>query len=131
MKKIFLHYKTQSCVAVDYVFVPRSHLTEFTQAIKKTLHNWYGAQPQQSKDYGRIVNERHFDRLVSMLNDRQTGQIIIGGESDRKSRYIAPTVVTDVDFFDAALMGDEIFGPILPVITYTDIEETMGLISKK
>jgi acyl-CoA reductase-like NAD-dependent aldehyde dehydrogenase len=122
---------TQSCVAVDYVFVPRSRLAEFTQAMKKTLHNWYGTNPQQSKDYGRIVNERHFDRLLSMLHERQTGQVILGGEFDRASRYIAPTVVADVDFFDAKLMGDEIFGPILPVVTYTDIEETMGLISKQ
>ncbi|CAO3619822.1 unnamed protein product [Mucor hiemalis] len=120
----------QSCVAVDYVFVPKSRLTEFTQAIQKTLHKWYGANPQQSKDYGRIVNEKHFDRLIAMLHNRETGQILIGGESDRSTRYIAPTVVTDVDFFDSKLMGDEIFGPILPVITYNDIEETMGLISK-
>lgn len=116
---------------MDYVFVPKSRLTEFTQAIQKTLHKWYGANPQQSKDYGRIVNERHFDRLIAMLHNRETGQILIGGESDRSTRYIAPTVVTDVDFFDSKLMGDEIFGPILPVITYNDIEETMGLISKQ
>lgn len=121
----------QSCVAVDYVFVPKSRLNEFIQAIKKTLHTWYGANPQQSKDYGRIVNDRHFDRLLSILNERQSGNIVIGGQSDRAARYIAPTVVSDVDFYDTKLMGDEIFGPILPVITYSDIEETMGLISNK
>lgn len=121
----------QSCVAVDYVFVPKARLNEFIQAIKKTLHNWYGAHPQESKDYGRVVNERHFDRLLSMLHQRQSGHIVIGGQTDRATRYFAPTVVTEVDFYDAKLMGDEIFGPILPVITYNDIEETMGLISNK
>ena len=113
------------------MFVPKSRLAEFTQAIKKTLSKWYGSNPQQSKDYGRIVNERHFDRIMSMLNDRQTGDIIVGGQSDRATRYIAPTIVTGVDFFDAKLMSDEIFGPVLPVIAYNDIEEATGLISKK
>jgi acyl-CoA reductase-like NAD-dependent aldehyde dehydrogenase len=101
------------------------------KAITNTLTNWYGADPQQSKDYGRIVNHKHFDRLLSVLNHRESGKVVIGGQSDRESRYIAPTVITEVDFDDAQLMGNEIFGPILPVITYSDIEETMGLISKK
>ncbi|KAG2203099.1 hypothetical protein INT47_004906 [Mucor saturninus] len=120
----------QSCVAVDYVLIPQSRLTEFTQAIQKTLSRWYGSDPQRSKDYGRIVNTRHFDRLLSMMHDRQSGDIVLGGDSDRDSLYIAPTVIANVKFFDPVLMADEVFGPILPVITYTDMEEALGLISR-
>lgn len=68
---------------------------------------------------------------MSLINNRQSGQIITGGQSDREDRYIAPTVISNVDFHDVKLMGDEIFGPILPIITYNDIEEPMGLISKQ
>ncbi|CEP09048.1 hypothetical protein [Parasitella parasitica] len=121
----------QSCVAVDYVFIPKSHQQEFLTAIRKTLVSWYGANPYESKDYGRIVNHRHFDRLVTLLDNRSSGNIAIGGHFDRESRYIAPTVITDVRFDDAQLMKSEIFGPLLPVITFSDIEETMGLICKK
>jgi acyl-CoA reductase-like NAD-dependent aldehyde dehydrogenase len=121
----------QSCVAVDYVFIPKSRQQEFLVAIGKTLNSWYGRNPQESKDYGRIVNHRHFDRLVAILNNRSSGNIAIGGQTDRESRYISPTVISDVRFDDAHLMDSEIFGPLLPVITYSDIEETMGLISKK
>lgn len=130
--KIFVYLlSSQSCVAVDYVFVPKSRLNEFTQAIQKTLVAWYGSDPQKSKDYGRIVNKRHFDRLLSMINHHQSGHIVTGGQSDLDSLYIAPTIISDVDFFDEKLMADEIFGPILPIITYTDIEEALGLISKQ
>lgn len=106
-------------------------MAEFTQAIQKTLSKWYGSDPQRSKDYGRIVNIRHFDRLSTMIKNRQSGDIMMGGESDRDSLYIAPTVITNVNFYDSVLMADEIFGPILPVITYTDIEEALGLISRQ
>lgn len=121
---------TQSCVAVDYVFIPKSCQQEFLVAIGKTLNSWYGRNPQESKDYGRIVNHRHFDRLVAILNNRSSGNIAIGGQTDRETRYISPTVISDVRF-DDYLMDNEIFGPLLPLITYSDIEETMGLISKK
>ncbi|KAF7727609.1 Aldehyde dehydrogenase [Apophysomyces ossiformis] len=120
----------QTCIAVDYVFVPKSHLDKFVSAFRKTLAEWFGANPKASKDYGRIVSHRHFDRLVAMLANRQSGVIAIGGESDRDERYIAPTLVTDISFDDAALMTDEIFGPILPVLTYEDLDEVIGLISR-
>ena len=120
----------QSCVAVDYVFIPKSRQQEFLVAIGKTLNSWYGRNPQESKDYGRIVNHRHFDRLVAILNNRSSGNIAIGGQTNRETRYISPTVISDVRF-DDHLMDNEIFGPLLPLITYSDIEETMGLISKK
>ncbi|KAI9365781.1 Aldehyde/histidinol dehydrogenase [Pilaira anomala] len=120
----------QTCVGVDYVFVHKSRHDEFIKEIQKTLKKWYGSDPQKSKDYCRIVNQRHFDRLMSIINHRQTGQVVVGGQSDRDDRYIAPTVITNVRFHDTSLMTDEIFGPILPVITYNDIEEPMGLISK-
>ncbi|KAI8050114.1 Aldehyde/histidinol dehydrogenase [Thamnidium elegans] len=120
----------QTCIAVDYVFVPKSRVDEFSKAILKTLQKWYGSDPQKSKDYGRIVSQKHFDRLMSLINHRQSGEVIVGGQSNREDRYIAPTIIANVDFHDVKLMGEEIFGPILPIITYNDIEEPMGLIAK-
>ncbi|KAG0173771.1 Aldehyde dehydrogenase [Apophysomyces sp. BC1015] len=120
----------QICIAVDYVLVPKSHLESFVNAFRKTIKDRFGPNPKESKDYGRLVSDRHFDRLASMLDNRQSGVIAVGGERDRDERYIAPTLVTDVNFNDQMLMGDEIFGPILPVITYDNLDEALGLVSK-
>src|SRR4030095_7354247 len=79
----------------------------------------------KSPDYPRIVNERHFDRLVSLIK----GNIFEGGNHDRSSRYIAPTIIQDVDF-EHASMNDEIFGPILPVLEYENLDDAIQLINK-
>jgi acyl-CoA reductase-like NAD-dependent aldehyde dehydrogenase len=121
----------QICIAVDYVLCPKSKLDEFVRAFKTTLNNWYGSDPQQSKDFARIVSDRHVDRIAAMLNNRTSGEIAIGGEIDKSERYIAPTVVVNVKHDDEVLMGDEIFGPILPIITYNELEEAIGLINKR
>lgn len=100
--------------------------------MKKTIGEWYGENPKESKDYARIVNSRHLERLSNMLNHRQSGDIAIGGQIDKEERYIAPTLVTNVKHDDPSLMGDEIFGPILPVITYNNsIDEAIGIINKR
>lgn len=121
----------QICIAVDYVLVPKQRLNEFVSAFKKTMSDWYGNNPQDSDSYARIVNKRHVDRIAAMLNNRSSGEIVIGGEVDKVDRYIAPTVVINVKHDDPSLMGDEIFGPVLPVITYNNIDEAIGLINKK
>lgn len=121
----------QICIAVDYVLVPKQRLNEFVTAFKKTMSDWYGNNPQDSDSYARIVNKRHVDRIAAMLNNRSSGEIVIGGEVDKVDRYIAPTVVVNVKHDDPSLMGDEIFGPVLPVITYNNIDEAIGLINKK
>lgn len=99
--------------------------------MKKTLDAWYGPNPQESESYARIVADRHVDRIASMLNNRTSGEIAIGGQIDKTDRYIAPTLVINVKHDDPSLMGNEIFGPVLPVITYNDIDEAIGLINKR
>ncbi|CAO3618492.1 unnamed protein product [Mucor hiemalis] len=121
----------QICIAVDYVLVPKQRVNEFVTAFKKTMNDWYGKNPQDSDSYARIVNKRHVERISAMLNNRSSGEIVIGGEVDKVDRYIAPTVVINVKHDDPSLMGDEIFGPVLPVVTYNTIEEAIGLINKK
>jgi aldehyde dehydrogenase (NAD+) len=121
----------QICIAVDYVLCPKSKVDEFVRAFKTTLNNWYGPDPQQSQDLGRIVSDRHLDRIAAMLNNRASGEIVIGGDIDRSTRYIAPTVVVNVKNDDPVLMGDEIFGPILPIVTYNELDEAIGMINKR
>ncbi|RCI01893.1 Aldehyde dehydrogenase [Rhizopus stolonifer] len=121
----------QICIAVDYVLCPQSKLDAFVSAFKNTLEQWYGSDPQQSKDYGRIVSERHAQRISDILTQRQSGDIVIGGQVDIQDRYIAPTLVVNVKPNDPSLMRDEIFGPVLPVITYNHLDEVIGLINQK
>ncbi|KAI9274113.1 Aldehyde/histidinol dehydrogenase [Helicostylum pulchrum] len=121
----------QICIAVDYVLVPKSRLQEFITAFKKTLDGWYGPDPQKSDSYARIVNERHVERLTGLLNNRTSGDVVIGGQIDKTDRYFSPTVVANVKHDDPSLMGDEIFGPILPVLTYNDIDEAIALVNKR
>ncbi|KAG0174009.1 Aldehyde dehydrogenase [Apophysomyces sp. BC1034] len=120
----------QICIAVDYVLCPKPHVDEFVNAFRKTVKEWYGNNPKESSNYARIVSVRHVDRIAAMLNNRRTGEIALGGEIDRNERYIAPTVVTEVAFNDEVLMGDEIFGPILPVITYNNLDEAIGIVNQ-
>jgi aldehyde dehydrogenase (NAD+) len=116
----------QTCVAPDYVLVPESRLTEFIEVAKITLRKFYGEDAYLSSDYARIINERHFDRLVEYLG---AGKIICGGRVDRPSKYIEPTLIIEPRL-DSALMRDEIFGPILPIITYRDDEEAIEFIER-
>lgn len=118
-------------MAVDHVYVPEHRVNEFVAAMKITLDKWYGSNPQQSESYGRIIADRHVDRIQSMLTKRTSGEIAIGGQIDKSDRYIAPTVVINVKHDDPSLMGDEIFGPILPVISYKEVDEVIGLINKR
>jgi aldehyde dehydrogenase (NAD+) len=116
----------QTCVAPDYVLAHRSVEHDLLEALRNTLHSFYGDDPRRSADYARIVNERHFDRLSGLLSS--TGATVaIGGATDRGDRYIAPTVLTGVPG-DDPLMDDEIFGPLLPVIAVDDVAEAIGFV---
>lgn len=110
----------QTCIAPDYLLVDRRIKPALLAAIQATIREFYGDDPAQSADYGRIVNDRHFDRLASFL----TGDMIAGGQIDRADRYIAPTVIDAVNWSDA-VMQDEIFGPVLPVLAYDDLTEAI------
>ncbi len=112
----------QTCVAPDHLWVDARVVDAFVVALRETIEDFYGSNPQQSKDYGRIVHRRHFDRLVSYLGD---GKIACGGESDAEDLYLAPTVITDVPEC-SLLRQEEIFGPVLPVFVFSQIEKVLG-----
>ncbi|CEG64057.1 Putative Aldehyde dehydrogenase [Rhizopus microsporus] len=121
----------QICIGVDYVLIHKSRLNDFTEAFKKTVHEWYGPNPKESNNYARIVADRHVDRLQAILDNRKSGQVVLGGQIDKKDRYVAPTLVTNVRFDDPSLMSEEIFGPILPVLTFNTLEEAIALVNRK
>ncbi|MFJ3672703.1 aldehyde dehydrogenase family protein [Streptomyces sp. NPDC090106] len=115
----------QTCVAPDYVLAVgdadiETHLTD-------AVREMYGPDPAASEDYGRIVNERHFDRLTALLSD---GRIVCGGDHDRDRLHLAPTVLTDVDV-DSPLMREEIFGPILPVVRVPDLDAAIRFVTAR
>jgi aldehyde dehydrogenase (NAD+) len=117
----------QTCTAPDYVLVDRKVAPAFLDRLKATVFDFYGADPQQSPDYGRVVSERHFDRLSSLLAN---GKIFFGGQHDRSDLYIAPTVLTDVPP-DAAVLQDEIFGPILPVLEVDSMDQAIQHVNER
>jgi aldehyde dehydrogenase (NAD+) len=117
----------QTCIAPDYVLVHESRETELLDALKRCLREFYGENPKRSADFGRIVNERHHRRLAVLLKD---GEIVVGGEADESDRYIAPTILRNVSP-QAAVMNDEIFGPILPVLTIRSIDEAIQFVNAR
>lgn len=117
----------QTCVAPDYVLVERNVADKLVDALKAKIQQFYGADPAASKDYGRIVNERHFARLVSYLEGQR---VIAGGQHDAGSRYIAPTLVMEPDL-DSPVMQEEIFGPILPIVVLDDIKQAIPFVNQR
>jgi aldehyde dehydrogenase (NAD+) len=117
----------QTCIAPDYLLVHEDIKPALVNALVATIRNSYGDNAAQSPDFSRIVNERQFDRLVGLLN---SGDILIGGDHDRSNRYIAPTVIDNVSW-DAPIMEDEIFGPILPVLTYRHLDDAIQAINRQ
>lgn len=114
----------QTCVAPDYLLVHSNIKEAFLDALRMVIHDFYDGDPKESKHYARIINEKHFDRLLGLLDG---GDIVLGGEVDRGELYIAPTILDNVKS-DHKLMNEEIFGPLLPIITYTHIEEAVEFI---
>jgi aldehyde dehydrogenase (NAD+) len=111
----------QTCIAPNALLVPERHREALVSEIAKNVVRFFGDDPRASPDYGRIVNARHFDRLSSYLGH---GRAVFGGSSDGKSRYIAPTALVDVEPSSPPL-EEEIFGPILPVVTYRSLDEAI------
>lgn len=116
----------QTCVAADYLLVHSSIKDKLVAAIKKYLHQMYGAEPQQSPDLGRIINLRQFHRLIEYLKQ---GRILHGGQHDADDLFIAPTLMDEV-LLDAPIMQEEIFGPILPILTFDSHEEAKAIIER-
>ncbi|WP_424767065.1 aldehyde dehydrogenase [Paenibacillus sp. sgz302251] len=119
----------QTCIAPDYVLAHEEVKNVLLSKMKEAIRSFYGSDARQTEDYGRIVNERQFDRLVSILQADQTS-IVFGGGSDREELYIEPTLLDNVTW-DSASMSEEIFGPLLPIMTYRHLEEALTMIKAR
>ncbi|CAL8085609.1 unnamed protein product [Calicophoron daubneyi] len=118
----------QTCVAPDYVICHTDVFDELSVAIGKVLEKFLGPDPRSSPDYARIINLRHFRRLVTLLKNSE-GTILYGGDSSEDDLFISPTVVKDVPA-DDTLMSEEIFGPILPIVTVDLVADAVQIINK-
>ncbi|MFT6879183.1 MAG: aldehyde dehydrogenase (NAD+) [Algoriphagus sp.] len=112
----------QICIAPDYVLVHESKKDVFVEEMNKQITSFYGENPKESDSYARVVNPKHTKRMVGYIQDSVSkgAKVITGGQSDENESYLAPTLVTDVPK-DSALMQNEIFGPVMPICTFTDI----------
>ena len=117
----------QTCVAPDHVWVPEKLRDPFVEAVQGEIARQYGPDPLHSPDLGCIINEKHFRRLLKLL---PSGRTACGGTWEEETRKIAPTVLVDVTEEDP-VMGEEIFGPILPVLTYDDLDELLAHLAQK
>ncbi|MFC2080614.1 aldehyde dehydrogenase [Bacteroidota bacterium] len=117
----------QSCVAPDYLLVHKDIREALVEEMKKYLHSSYGDDIRNNGDYGRIINQANAEHLAGMLEGKT---ILLGGECDPAERYIAPTVV-EVKNTEDILMQEEIFGPILPLIEYSNLDEALAIVRSK
>lgn len=115
----------QTCVAPDYVLAIGNTAHAIEPHLAEAVREAYGADPAYADEYGRIVNERHFDRVTALLG---SGRTVIGGAHDRATRYLAPTVLADVTP-DAPVMQEEIFGPVLPIVPVPDLDAAIAFIN--
>jgi aldehyde dehydrogenase (NAD+) len=114
-------------VAPDYVLVHESVQAKLLEFLKNAIVKFYGDDPKVSPDYPRLVNADHFNRLKGYL---ELGTIYCGGETDESENYIAPTILTSVEL-NSPVMEEEIFGPVLPVLTFNQISEAVDLVNSK
>ena len=114
----------QTCIAPDYLLVHHKVKNELLNKIQNTIHRFYGTNPQESEDYARIINQRHFDRLDQLM---ASGRILFGGDRDRKNLYIGPTLIDNIQR-DDNIMRDEIFGPLLPIMAFNDLTDAINIV---
>jgi aldehyde dehydrogenase (NAD+) len=112
----------QTCIAPDYILTDTDTEALLLPLIEKSIREMFGEDPQNSDSYGRMVNDHHFERVSALIS---SGHTSIGGQCDRNDRYIAPTVITDVRT-DSAVMKEEIFGPVLPIVRAANLEEAIA-----
>ncbi len=115
----------QTCIAPDYVLVHEQVRDRFLEELTSAMTAFYGNDPHASADYGRIVSDRHFDRLVAL---QQGATVAVGGRTEAPERYIAPTVLVDVDPA-SPIMQEEIFGPLLPILTVTSARAAVDFVN--
>ena len=116
----------QTCIAPDYLLVHAAVKDRFLEKLKQVIEEFFGADPSQSPNYGKIINEKRFDKLLSYLSQ---GNIIMGGRHNRSSLFIEPTVLGQ-PALDMPVMQEEIFGPVLPVLTFHSREEALAIIQR-
>ncbi len=116
----------QTCIAPDYILVHQSSKESFIQFVKDEIRTAYGENPECSADFARIINTKNWSRLIAMIDP---SKVIFGGEHNSKTNYIAPTLIDENDL-DSVIMQDEIFGPLLPIITYEKETEIDSIIAK-
>ena len=109
----------QTCVAPDYVLCDESVADEFTRELEKEIRQQFGCAPIGNNTYGKIINEKHFERLSALM---KTGKVVYGGSCEKRTLCIEPSVMADVSW-DDPIMQEEIFGPILPILTYSSLDE--------
>ena len=117
----------QTCVAPDYLLIKDKYKDQFIQYMKDTIHEFFGDQPLQNPQLVKIINQKHFDRLSHLLENQD---IVIGGHRNLETLQIEPTVVDHVNG-NNPLMQEEIFGPILPILTYQNIDEAIAFINQR
>jgi len=117
----------QTCIAPDYLFLHKEIKQPFIKELKKVILDFYGENAMENEDFTKIVNARHFHRLKGYLSD---GTILFGGQSDERLLKINPTLIEPHDL-TSPLMTDEIFGPILPILEYSDLQESIDFINSR
>ncbi|KAJ6807239.1 aldehyde dehydrogenase family 3 member H1-like [Iris pallida] len=121
----------QACIAPDYIITTKSFAPKLVESLKFTLEKFYGKDPLESEDLSRIVNSNHFGRLAKLLDDdKVSGKIIYGGKQNEKQLKIAPTLLLDVPE-NSLIMKEEVFGPLLPIITVDKIEDSFAVINSR
>jgi len=118
----------QTCVAPDYVLVDREIEPRFVDALVEAVKSFYGDEPKDSPDFPRIINARHWDRLMALIDGRKSARVVLGGTGDRATKYLAPTILRGVSW-DEPIMAEEIFGPILPVIPVDSVDDAIAAIN--
>ncbi|XP_043910231.1 aldehyde dehydrogenase family 3 member A2-like isoform X2 [Protopterus annectens] len=117
----------QTCIAPDYILCDKSIHEKVIERLKETIKEFYGEDPKKSPDYCRIINTHHFKRILSLL---EGSKVTYGGQYDEASCYIAPTILTDVSP-TSKVMKEEIFGPLLPILTVNNVDEAIQFINQR
>ncbi|MBT5077478.1 MAG: aldehyde dehydrogenase [Candidatus Marinimicrobia bacterium] len=117
----------QSCTAPDYILVHASVKNDLINALKKNVIEMYGENPEDNDEYPRIISDGHFDRICSLIDEKH---IAFGGNSNKGKKYISPTFIA-LDSTDNSIMNEEIFGPVLPILSFKNIDEVKTLIKSK
>lgn len=116
----------QTCVAPDYLLVNKKIKSKLIDKMKEHLQEFYGEDPSKSPDYGRIISDRHFDRVSKLID---SSKVILGGQTNKSDKYIAPTILEGVSLNDK-VMQEEIFGPVLPIIEYDNLDDAIAYIKQ-